>query len=343
MLFNLSLSKNRLTREIPQSIGHLQNLQLLDLSRNNLSGSIPKEIGNLKILLSLDLSHNNLFGSIPSELGNLISIQITFDLSSNSLSRAIPQDLSKLASLENLNVSHNHLSGTIPTSLSSMVSLLTFDFSYNELIGPIPISGQFQNAYSEAFIGNSGLCGNVDGLTLCSLSSNNSKPSKINTKILIVILVLVCALFVLMSIVVLILLHHGYNKPHDEEAKSSKSSESFETMIWGKERKVTYGDIVRATEDFDDKYCIGKGGFGSVYKVLLSKDQKLGTETSSSYMDPVQQGDAYISLNNILLESKLEPKLSDFGIARLLDPNSSNWTTVAGSYGYMAPSKAHIR
>ncbi|GKU86229.1 hypothetical protein SLEP1_g777 [Rubroshorea leprosula] len=430
MLFNLSLSKNHLTGEIPQSIGHLQNLQFLDLSRNNLSGSIPKDIGNLKILLSLDLSHNNLFGSIPIELGNLVSIQITFDLSSNSLSGAIPQDLSKLASLENLNVSHNHFSGTIPTSLSSMVSLLTVDFSYNELIGPIPISGQFQNASSEAFVGNSGLCGNVDGLTLCSLSSNNSKPSKINTRILIVILVPVCALFVLISIAVLILLHHGYNKPHDEEAKSSESSESFETMIWGRERKVTYGEIVRATEDFDDKYCIGKGGFGSVYKVLLSKDQvvavkKLNIPDSNDipttncqsfeneirfltevrhrniiklhgscsargcmYLvyDYIERGNlanvlygvegevelgwaarvrivqglahalAYlhhdcsppivhrdISLNNILLESKLEPKLSDFGIARLLDPNSSNWTTVAGSYGYMAPGKAHIR
>ncbi|GLU07796.1 hypothetical protein SLE2022_247430 [Rubroshorea leprosula] len=427
MLFNLNLSKNHLTGEIPQSIGHLQNLQLLDLSRNNLSGSIPKDIGNLKILLSLDLSHNNLFGSIPSELGNLISIQITFDLSSNSLSGTIPQDLSKLASLENLNVSHNHFSGTIPTSLSSMVSLLTFDFSYNELIGPIPISGQFQNASSEAFVGNSGLCGNVDGLTLCSLSSNNSKPSKINTRILIVILVPVCALFVLISIAVLILLHHGYNKPHDEEAKSSESSESFETMIWGRERKVTYSEIVRATEDFDDKYCIGKGGFGSVYKVLLSKDQvvavkKLNIPDSNDipttncqsfeneirvltevrhrniiklhgycstrgcmYLvyDYIERGNlanvlygvegevelgwaarvrivqglahalAYlhhdcsppivhrdVSLNNILLESKLEPKLSDFGIARLLDPNSSNWTTVAGSYGYMAPELA---
>jgi len=46
-----------------------------------------------------------------------------------------------------------------------------------------------------------------------------------------------------------------------------------------------------------------------------------------------------ITPNNILLESDLEPRLLDFGMARLLNSNSSNWTKVAGSYGYMAPGK----
>lgn len=44
-----------------------------------------------------------------------------------------------------------------------------------------------------------------------------------------------------------------------------------------------------------------------------------------------------VSLNNILLEMEFEPRLSDFGTARLLSSESSNWTTIAGSYGYMAP------
>ncbi|MBA0704489.1 hypothetical protein Golax_016743, partial [Gossypium laxum] len=43
-----------------------------------------------------------------------------------------------------------------------------------------------------------------------------------------------------------------------------------------------------------------------------------------------------ISLNNILLEGEYELRLSYFGTARLLNPNSSHWTTVAGSYGYIA-------
>ncbi|KAF5455976.1 hypothetical protein F2P56_025497 [Juglans regia] len=44
-----------------------------------------------------------------------------------------------------------------------------------------------------------------------------------------------------------------------------------------------------------------------------------------------------ISSNNILLNSKLEAFVSDFGTARLLHPDSSNRTLVAGTYGYIAP------
>ena len=44
-----------------------------------------------------------------------------------------------------------------------------------------------------------------------------------------------------------------------------------------------------------------------------------------------------ISSNNILLNSKLEGFVADFGASRLLDPDSSNQTMVAGTYGYIAP------
>ena len=43
-----------------------------------------------------------------------------------------------------------------------------------------------------------------------------------------------------------------------------------------------------------------------------------------------------ISSNNILLNIKFEAFVSDFGIARLLDPNSSNQTLVVGTYVYIA-------
>ena len=46
-----------------------------------------------------------------------------------------------------------------------------------------------------------------------------------------------------------------------------------------------------------------------------------------------------ISSNNILLNSELEAFVSDFGTARLLDPNSSNQTLLVGTYGYIAPGE----
>jgi serine/threonine protein kinase len=46
-----------------------------------------------------------------------------------------------------------------------------------------------------------------------------------------------------------------------------------------------------------------------------------------------------ITSNNILLNNKLEAFVSDFGTAKLLDPDSSNQTLVAGTYGYIAPGE----
>jgi serine/threonine protein kinase len=46
-----------------------------------------------------------------------------------------------------------------------------------------------------------------------------------------------------------------------------------------------------------------------------------------------------ISSNNILLDEEYEPCVSNFVTAKLLNPNSSNWTARAGTYGYVAPGK----
>ncbi|XP_026430586.1 MDIS1-interacting receptor like kinase 2-like [Papaver somniferum] len=48
-----------------------------------------------------------------------------------------------------------------------------------------------------------------------------------------------------------------------------------------------------------------------------------------------------ISSNNILLDSEYEARVSDFGTARILKPDSSDWTSLAGTYGYVAPELAY--
>ena len=370
------------------------------------------------------MGNNDLSGEIPSELGNLLTLQYLLDLSSNSLSGTIPSDLGKLASLENLNVSHNHLTGRIP-SLSGMVSLNSSDFSYNELTGSIPTGDVFKRAI---YTGNSGLCGDAEGLSPCSSSSPSSKSNN-KTKILIAVIVPVCGLLLLAIVIAAILILRGRTQHHDEEINSLDKDQSGTPLIWERLGKFTFGDIVKATEDFSDKYCIGKGGFGTVYKAVLPEGQivavkrlhmldssdlpatnrqsfesetvtlrevrhrniiklhgfhsrngfmylvynyiergslgkvlygeegkvELGWATRVTIVRGVAHALAYlhhdcsppivhrdVTLNNILLESDFEPRLSDFGTARLLDPNSSNWTAVAGSYGYIAPGKLKI-
>ncbi|KAM7461209.1 hypothetical protein LguiA_029330 [Lonicera macranthoides] len=48
-----------------------------------------------------------------------------------------------------------------------------------------------------------------------------------------------------------------------------------------------------------------------------------------------------ISSNNILLNSKQDAFVADFGAARLLSPDSSNQTVIAGTRGYIAPELAY--
>eukprot|EP00261_Vitis_vinifera_P035165 XP_019076408.1 PREDICTED: probable leucine-rich repeat receptor-like protein kinase At1g35710 isoform X2 [Vitis vinifera] len=419
---------NNFTGPLPDCLRNCTGLTRVRLEGNQFtggnyfSGSIPKELGNCERLLSLNLGNNNLSGEIPSELGNLLALQYLLDLSSNSLSGTIPSDLGKLASLENLNVSHNHLTGRIP-SLSGMISLNSSDFSYNELTGPIPTGNIFKRAI---YTGNSGLCGNAEGLSPCSSSSPSSKSNH-KTKILIAVIIPVCGLFLLAILIAAILILRGRTQHHDEEIDCTEKDQSATPLIWERLGKFTFGDIVKATEDFSEKYSIGKGGFGTVYKAVLPEGQivavkrlnmldsrglpatnrksfeseidtlrkvlhrniiklhgfhsrngfmylvynhiergslgkvlygeqgkvDLGWATRVRIVRGVAHALAYlhhdcsppivhrdVTLNNILLESDFEPRLSDFGTARLLDPNSSNWTTVAGSYGYIAPELA---
>ena len=46
-----------------------------------------------------------------------------------------------------------------------------------------------------------------------------------------------------------------------------------------------------------------------------------------------------ISSSNVLLNSESKSFVVDFGVARLLDPDSSNHTVLAGTYGYIALGK----
>ncbi|WOL14770.1 hypothetical protein Cni_G23551 [Canna indica] len=62
----LDLSHNNLTGPIPETLANLTNLQIVDFSQNKLSGSIPKQLSDLPHLLSFNISHNQLSGDLPA-------------------------------------------------------------------------------------------------------------------------------------------------------------------------------------------------------------------------------------------------------------------------------------
>ncbi|XP_026416995.1 probable LRR receptor-like serine/threonine-protein kinase At4g36180 [Papaver somniferum] len=63
----IDLSCNVLDGKIPEEIGLLNGLVMLNLSHNHFSSNIPASVGNMSSLESLDLSFNKLDGHIPQE------------------------------------------------------------------------------------------------------------------------------------------------------------------------------------------------------------------------------------------------------------------------------------
>jgi len=259
---------------LPPEIGNINRLEILDMSNNNLQGLIPKELAGGTHLRSLKLNNNSLNGSIPVEIGKLVGTQASLDLSQNFLVGKIPSQLQKLKKLENLNLSHNKLNGFIPTSLWEMSSLLSIDLSYNEPEGPIPDGKFFETVPLESLIHNKGLCGGVRGLQPCNSSSTNKgEETKSHKVIFIVVITIVRALLVVLLTVGrgLIL---GKRMRHTKQV-STEVVRISAFSIWNFNEKIVYEDIIEATENFDEKYCVGCGAYGSVYKVILSTAELL--------------------------------------------------------------------
>ncbi|KAI3971451.1 hypothetical protein MKW92_033622 [Papaver armeniacum] len=110
----------------------------IDLSCNILDGNIPEEIGLLQGLAMLNLSHNLFSSNIPVSVGNMSSLE-SLDLSSNRFSGHIPQSLTSIDTLGYLNLSYNNLSGKIPTGNHfDTLSLDGSAFAGNKLLCGLP-------------------------------------------------------------------------------------------------------------------------------------------------------------------------------------------------------------
>ncbi|KAF8399461.1 hypothetical protein HHK36_015326 [Tetracentron sinense] len=416
----IDLSYNRLYGELSPYWGKHPSLKSLQIQGNHINGTIPHELGQLIQLELLDLSSNQLVGEIPTELGNP-SYLVHLDLSRNKLSGPIPKELGNCSKLKYLNLSNNYLTRSIPSELG-MFNNLQLDLSYNELEGPIPNRMMTYGYYPpEAFSNNKGLCGGGEGFPSCfpSLGTKKGHDGTIFVGVSIYITMF------LPSVIIgfLLLFRRKMTKIHIEEG-TRKNGDIL--SIWNYDGTIAYEDIIKATENFDIKYCIGTGGYGSVYRaelptgkiVALKKLHGLEGENPAyqksfkneirvlseirhrnivklhgfcshqrcmflvyeymergslfcilrndieaveldwikrtdiikavahalSYMHhdctpPIIHRD--ISSNNVLLDSELKSYVSDFGTARLLDPDSSNRTILVGTYGYIAPELAY--
>ncbi|KAL5993952.1 hypothetical protein ACLOJK_038309 [Asimina triloba] len=314
-LYQLNLSDNQFYGGIPQNIGVCGHLELLDLSNNNLTGIIPKtmfnpqsltlrvinlarnfltsslpvEVGELKMLEFMDLSDNNLSGSIPAYLGDCSSL-LNLRMARNQLEGSIPESFCQLKVLESLDLSSNALSGEIPGILGKLRFLSNLNPSFNHLQGKVPRDGVFTNISYESLQGNKGLCSD-DKLaqTLLSLPQCSSSKKGSSTSLALKVAVpIACFAALLCSLSCLI---HKANSIKPRRRKNMDRALSMASFK-GTRMKLSYEDLVAATNNFNSNDLIGKGSFGSVYrgniggvgiaiKVLDQKQQKASARFAS--------------------------------------------------------------
>ncbi|XP_011034856.1 PREDICTED: probable leucine-rich repeat receptor-like protein kinase At1g35710 isoform X2 [Populus euphratica] len=435
-LKDLDLSSNILAGSIPSTLGLLSNLILLHLFDNQINGSISFEIGNLTNLCRLFLKGNKISGSIPISLGDLRNLAF-LDLSNNQINGSIASSLKNCKYLTYLDLSYNNLSGQIPSQLHNLPSLSYVNFRHNNLSGFVPLQlpqpfdlsftcdslhGQRTNSpeifQATAFEGNKDL--HPDFSRCSSIYSPPSKDNRIIHSIKIFLPITTISLCLLC----LGCCYLSRCKAAQPEPTSLKNGDLF--SVWNYDGRIAYEDIIAATENFDLRYCIGTGGYGSVYRAQLPSGKLVALKKlhhreaeepafDKSFKNEVdlltqirhrsivklygfclhqrcmflvyeymEKGSLFcalrndveavelkwmkrahvikdiahalsylhhdcnpaivhrdISSSNVLLNSESKSFVADFGVARLLDPGSSNHTVLAGTYGYIAPELAY--
>ncbi|KAH7518881.1 hypothetical protein FEM48_Zijuj09G0218100 [Ziziphus jujuba var. spinosa] len=166
----LQMSYNLFQGSLPGSIGNLSSLEQISLSYNKLSG-IPESLGQLSKLTILDISENiwdgldkldiafnQLSGRVPNSFifNKECTVKLTTNrfqgplplwssnitelyLADNQFSGPIPPNIGEVMPLlSDLDVSYNSLSGNIPLSIGNLTGLMTLVISNNELSGQIP-------------------------------------------------------------------------------------------------------------------------------------------------------------------------------------------------------------
>ncbi|XP_013634451.1 PREDICTED: probable LRR receptor-like serine/threonine-protein kinase At3g47570 [Brassica oleracea var. oleracea] len=271
-MLSLWVGSNKLNGTIPHEIMQIPSLFHLDLSNNSFTGCLPDFINPLERLGTLSVAHNKLSGKLPQVLGDCLSLENLY-LQGNSFDGDIP-NIEGLMGAKRLDFSNNNLSGSIPGYFANFSSLEYLNLSLNNFEGKVPTEGKFRNAKVVTVYGNKDLCGGIKELKLkpCIVHARPMKTtshSSLSKKVAIGVTSAGIALLLMVFIAYISL--RWFRKRKKNQQTSDPTSSALEVF----HEKISYAYLRNATDGFSSRNLIGSSSFGTVFKALLPRENKV--------------------------------------------------------------------
>lgn len=284
-VYLLELVDNSFSGKIGKTIAGAANLSILILARNNFSGEIPDEIGQVGNLVDFSASGNRFTGPIPASMVKLGQLG-RLDLHKNELSGELPSGIQSWKKLNELNLANNDFKGKIPEEIGSLSVLNYLDLSSNRFSGKIPLSLQSlklnalnlsnnrlsgdlpplysKEIYKNSFLGNPGLCGDLDGL--CDSSGEARNKGYVW---------LLRSIFVLAGMVFIVgVVWFFWKYKNYKNAKTAMDKSKWTLMSF---HKLGFSEY-EILDCLDEDNVIGSGASGKVYKAVLSNGEAVAVK-----------------------------------------------------------------
>ncbi|KAH9782778.1 MDIS1-interacting receptor like kinase 2 [Citrus sinensis] len=373
-LHYLGLSNNQFVQELPKELEKLVQLSELDASHNLFGGEIPFQICSLKSLEKLNLSHNNLSGSIPNCFDGMHGLSV-IDISDNQLQGPVPNSTAfrnaPVEALEGNKGLCGGLKGMQPCKVYSSHKQ-NYGAKWFAIVFPVLGALFVSMALIAIFILRKRKSDSGD-----PQSSSQNPPglfSILNFEGKLVYDEIVRATndfdaeycigngghgsvyrAELPSGEVLAVKKFHSSIPCDQIADQKEFLTEVQALTEIRHRNIVkfYGFCSHARHSFLVYEFLERGSLAAI----LSSDaaaQELGWRQRINVIKGVADALSYlhhdcfppivhrdISCKNLLLDLEYEAHVADFGIAKFLKPDSSNWTEFAGTYGYVAPELAY--